>query len=141
MSLQTIHIQIDFPAPVSTVFATLGDHEKLGPILGAKITRIRDGEDALNGKGSVRRVKPGPLPALEETVTVHKENELIEYKITKGSPLKNHHGIMRFTEQGGHSHLDYKIVFDSDLPGVAPFVRLVLEKVIRRGLKQFKKKL
>lgn len=141
MSLQKIHIQTTFPAPVATVFATLGDHEKLSPILNAKIRRIRDGEDAVNGKGSVRQINAGPLPPFEETVTAFRENELIEYKITKGTPLKNHHGVMRFSEEGGRTHLDYTIVFDSNIPGVAPFVRTVLDKVIRRGLKQYAKSL
>lgn len=59
MSLQ-VEIHQDFPQPLSQVFADLADHEKLGRILGAPMTRLVDGsgEGGVNGLGSVRRVGP-----------------------------------------------------------------------------------
>ena len=73
MSLQ-VEIHQDFPQPLSQVFADLADHEKLGRILGAPMTRLVDGsgEGGVNGLGSVRRVGP-PVLGFEETVKMTTE--------------------------------------------------------------------
>jgi uncharacterized protein YndB with AHSA1/START domain len=135
MSQQVVQINVDFPAPVTTVFAFFGDHEKMSMILGAKVKRIKDGEDSPNGKGSVRRFYL--LLPIEETVTAYKENELIEYTISNNMPLKNHKGTMKFSEQGGITSLDYNIVFESKIPLTGGFIRKALELVILRGCKKY----
>lgn len=134
-----IQINQDFPAPVATVFATLGDHEKLGKIIGAKISRIKDGEDCVNGKGSVRKLHL--LPPVEETVTAHKENELIEYTISNTTPLKNHYGIMKFSENNGVTSLDYNIVFESRIPLIGGVVKKALGTGIIKGMKKYARSL
>ncbi len=137
--MQKIDINLEFRRPVSDLFALLSDHEKLGPILGANVKRTRDGKDALNGLGSVRTLSIGPLPGFDETVTAFQKDKLIEYKITRGSPLKNHKGVMEFsaTPSGG-SKLHYTIEFDSKIPLVGPVIRSGLENTIRKGLKKLK---
>src|SRR4051794_11842191 len=116
--MQKIEIEQDFTKPVERVFAYLAERENLAPLLGAKITRIRDGNDSRNGVGSVRGLKIGPLPQFEETNTEVVENELIKYKITKGSPLKDHRGEMTFTRKGTGCHLRYVIEFGAVVPGL-----------------------
>jgi len=137
MSVQKIDINTEFRRPVGELFALLSDHEKMGPILGANVKRTRDGKDSLNGLGSVRTLNIGPLPGFDETVTAFEKDKLVEYKITRGSPLKNHKGVMQFYPSGsGGSRLHYTIEFESKIPLLGPVVRAVLESSIRRGLKK-----
>lgn len=136
MAQQRIEIVKEFAVPVERLFAYLGEHENLEVVFApAKIKRISDGKDARNGVGSAREMKILVGPAFVETVTAYKENELIEYRITRGSPLKNHHGVMRFyaTATGG-SRLHYTIVFEGKFPLVGEVLRFVLDQGIRRGL-------
>lgn len=136
MSQQRIEIVQEFPYPVSQLFAFLSVHENLEKIFApAKIRTIQSGSEHPNGVGSARELRILLAPPFVETVTAFKENELIEYRITRGSPLKNHHGVMRFYPLGDGSRLHYTIVFEGKLPLVANLIRPALEKSIRRGLK------
>jgi uncharacterized protein YndB with AHSA1/START domain len=134
--MQTVIVDHDFSLPPDRVFAYLAEHEHLEPLFGAKIRRLRDGTDgARNGVGSVRQLKVGPLPAFEETVTEVIPNELIRYRITKGSPLKDHEGVMRFSPNGEGTHLHYEISFRMVVPGVDRVVAASLKRNIEKGLK------
>lgn len=136
MSVQKIDINMEFRRPVGELFVLLSDHEKMGPILGVNVKRTRDGKDSLNGLGSVRTLNIGPLPGFDETVTAFEKDKLVEYKITRGSPLKNHKGVMQFyPSASGGSKLHYTIEFESKIPLLGPVVRKSLENSIRRGLK------
>ena len=64
---QRVHITHEFKSDPKTVFDKLAEHENLGPVFGAKVTRVSDGTTSRNGVGSVRRLQIGPLPAFEET--------------------------------------------------------------------------
>ncbi|MCW2830098.1 MAG: hypothetical protein JWP31_790 [Aeromicrobium sp.] len=132
---QRVHVVHTYTSDPATVFAKLSEHENLGPVFGAKIRRIRDGDDSRNGVGSTRSLKIGPLPAFEETTTVSEPDTLIEYKITKGSPLKGHWGrqVLTPTPDGGTT-LDYTIGFDLPVPGAAGPVGKVLAKALHKGL-------
>lgn len=136
MGQQRIHIVRDFRMPVAELYALLAEHENLNKVFApAKITRVRNGDTSRNGAGSVRRLKMPVGGPFEETVTRAVDNELIEYRITKGSPLKNHLGTMRFSATpAGGSRLDYTIVFEGKLPLIGGIVRAALEKGITKGL-------
>ena len=70
MRAHHVHIEHEFAKPPERVFAYLAEHENLAEVFGAKITRLRDGEDGeRNGVGSVRELQIGPMPPFEETVT------------------------------------------------------------------------
>ena len=141
MSSQFIQMNVDFNAPVETVFAQLSDHENMGDILNAKVKRVKDGEGNLNGVGSVRRITPLPLAEFEETVTAFEQNKLVEYTITKGTPLKNHLGRMVFSESEGKTKLHYTIQFEPKLPIplTGLIVKTALEKIILSGLHKLAK--
>ena len=62
-------------------------YEHLAPLFGATIRRVRDGEVARNGVGSVRALRVGPGPWFEETITEAVPDERIAYRISRGSPL------------------------------------------------------
>lgn len=141
--MQEIYIEKTFKAPLSKVFAELSDHEKLSAVLGANIKRVRDGQDGhVNGKGSVREIRLVPGLAFEETVTAFTPNQRVEYVISKGSPLKNHKGIMEFSEANGGTRLRYRIVFESKypIPFFGDITRLGLKTIISRGLDKFAKR-
>ena len=133
--MQRINIHQDFTFPVERLFAHLSEHENLEAIFHpTRIRRIADGQGARNGVGSAREMRALGGPAFVETVTAYRENELIEYRITRGSPLKNHLGVMRFSSTPTGSHLHYTIQFEGKLPLIGPLIRLVLERGIRKGL-------
>jgi uncharacterized protein YndB with AHSA1/START domain len=136
MSRQTVTVEYDFRVPVERVFQHLAEHENLGDVLGMRVARVSDGEHERNGVGSVRRLSLNGIAPFEETVSAYRENQLIEYGITKGTPLKDHHGVMRFSrrESGHASHLEYVITFSSDIPGVSKVVARVMRRRIPRGL-------
>lgn len=132
--MQRVEIEHAFAKPVEKVYAYMAEHENLGPLFGAKITRVRDGDSTRNGVGSVRKLQIAVLPPFEETVTEAVENELIRYRITKGSPLKDHHGELHFAPRGPGTHLRYIIEFGAVLPGLDRAIKLGLERNIRKGL-------
>jgi uncharacterized protein YndB with AHSA1/START domain len=138
---QHVHVDHEFSKPLDEVFAHLSEHENLSEVFGAKITRVKSGDDGhRNGVGSVRRLKIGPLPAFEETVTKFEPDSRIEYTITKGSPLKDHRGEMQFSSTpSGGSRLVYDIFFDGKLPGVGAVVQKMLSTNVPKGLARFDK--
>jgi uncharacterized protein YndB with AHSA1/START domain len=133
--MQRIEIDQDFTLPVERVYAYLAEHENLEPLFGAKIARVRDGDDSRNGVGSVRQLRIAISPPFEETVTKAVPNQVIEYKITKGSPLRDHVGTMTFSSTPTGSHLNYVISFGAVVPGLDRVIKVGLERAVRKGLK------
>ncbi|MEL0027757.1 MAG: SRPBCC family protein [Perlucidibaca sp.] len=137
MAKQRIEVIQSFPFSVEKLYGFLSEHENLGAIFPAKIKRIRDGQGAVNGVGSVRRIMMAPGVALEETVTKAEPNELIEYTITKGGwPINSHLGVMKFYEHERGSRLHYTIDLGATVPGAAWVLKNVLGGSIRSGLKK-----
>jgi len=133
-----IYIQQEFSQSVAQVFSKLADHECLGQIMGADIQRTVDapGENP-NGLGSVRRIRAFPAPDFEETITKYIENEEIQYRVTRGSPVKEHLGTLLFfpTEQG--CRLEYSIQFEPRLaiPLWGRMLRFAIRFPIQKGLR------
>ena len=135
MRAYRVHVSHDFAKPPERVFAYMCEHENLGPLFNAEITRVCDGDTDRNGVNSVRRLKVGPLPPFEETVHEYVPGERIVYRITKGGPLKDHVGVLEFspTPSGG-THLEYNIRIASAIPGLAPIVASGLTRDISKNL-------
>ena len=139
MSRQHIEIRQSFNAPVEKIFHLLTDHESFGKVIATKIRRVVDSRDEnKNGVGSVRRISAFPLPSFEETVVSFEPNRLMEYVISKGSPIKNHKGRMEFSQEQGKASLYYTIDFEPKLPFVlfGPVLKRAVEKPIRAGLER-----
>jgi hypothetical protein len=135
--MSQVHVIQNFPQPVEQVFGYLAEHEHLEPLFGAKIKRLTDGSDGTrNGAGSSREMRVGPLPPFVETTIEVIPNELIRYRITKGGILKDHEGVMRFSSQGDGSRLDYTITFDGKVPGIAPVVKMSLDRSVAKALRK-----
>lgn len=137
--MQKIVIDKHFNQPVEDLFAFLSDHNQLGKIFApAKVRRIKDGTDGVNGTGSVRRLAIPGSPAFEETVIECIPNRRIVYRISRGSPMRNHEGVMTFAKDGERtSHLHYTIQFDSVVPGLALLVKVLLARSINKGLDRY----
>lgn len=138
MAQQKISIQQTFDAPIATVFNLLTDHESFGKLLGANIKRVKEGhKGGINGLGSVRQIIAVPVitPPFEEEVITFEQNKVMEYTISKGSPIKNHLGRMVFSEVDGKTQLDYTIVFEPKLclPLIGPLLKKAIEDPIRKG--------
>lgn len=133
--MRRVHVTQEYTASRQQVFAYLADHENLGPLLGARVTRVRDGSDGPNGVGSVRSLKVGPLPPFEETNVDVVPDALIRYRITRGGILKEHEGVMTFADRpGGGCRFAWTITFDGKLPGVGAAVAALLTRSISKGL-------
>lgn len=130
-----VDITQDFALPVDRVYAFLAEHENLGPLFGATVTRLKDGDTERNGTGSRRRLKLGPLPAFEETITHAVTDQVIEYRITQGSPLRGHSGRMDFSPLGSGCRLHYVIEFGAVVPLLDKVVALGLNRNVRKGLR------
>jgi len=139
MGEQHINITQSFNAPVDTIFNIITDHEAFGHVINTKIKRVVDSEDEnKNGLGSIRRVSAFPYPSFEETVVAFEANQLMEYVVSKGSPIKNHKGRMEFSDEQGKTRLNYTIDFEPKLPFLflGSILNNAIEKPIRDGLKR-----
>ena len=136
MRAHHVHIEHSFAKPPERIFDHLAEHENLAEVFGAKVTRLRDGDGGeRNGVGSVRKLQIGPLPPFEETVTEFARPERIVYRITKGSPLRGHVGVMTFAPNAaGGTDFVYDIRLASPLPGVATIVHAALTRSIEKSL-------
>lgn len=140
MAVQTVHTIQSFNAPADVVCDWFAEHQNLGQVFLARIRRVKDAEgpDGPNGVGSVRRIWIGPTPSFDETVTVFEPGQRIEYRITRGSPIKNHHGVMIFSEHEGVTTLDYTIEIESRIPGTTTAITKTMSKVVASGLRRVK---
>lgn len=122
---QEIRIQESLTASPEQVFDYLADHEKFVALFGGQGRRVVDGEKTPNGLGSVRRIGPGPI-AFEETITAFEPPRRIEYRITRGSPLRDHRGEIRLSPEGTGTRLDYLIQFRGRFPLIGRIVAAAL---------------
>ncbi|HXP28239.1 MAG TPA: SRPBCC family protein [Solirubrobacteraceae bacterium] len=136
MRARHVQIEHDFAKAPERIFAYLAEHENLAEVFGAKVTRLCDGDDGeRNGVGSVRKLQIGPLPPFEETVTEFDAPRRIVYRITKGSPLRGHVGVMEFSPTvSGGTRFVYDIRIASAVPGLAPIVCAALTRSVEQSL-------
>ncbi|HEX3511556.1 MAG TPA: SRPBCC family protein [Solirubrobacteraceae bacterium] len=135
MRAHHVHVEHDFAKPPERIFAHLAEHENLADVFGAKIKRLSDGSDGeRNGVGSRRQLRVMGGPPFEETVTEYVPYERIVYRITKGSPLRGHVGVMTFEPQGAGTRFVYDIRIASPIPGVATLVHAMLTRSITASL-------
>jgi uncharacterized protein YndB with AHSA1/START domain len=135
-----IDIHQQFDQSQEEVFKLLSDHERFGRLVGANVVRIVDSQtEFVNGVGSVRRISKFLVPAFEETITRFEPNKLIEYQVSKGSPIKQHLGRMEFSRDNDKTVLNYSIVFEPKLalPGMGSLLVKLIGDPIRQGLKRF----
>ena len=143
MKIHKIIMHQEFNAPIEKVWADMSDHVSMGKIMGQNFTRIVDGKDPAdpNGVGSVRRINV-PVFGFEETVMKSEKHQVIEYTISKGTPLNHHYGRMIFKSLGDNkSSLDYTIELGSKIPLLGGILKVALGKSIGGSIKNYAKKL
>lgn len=133
--MHRIVTETDFAASPEAVFNHFADHEKFARIFGGACVRVKDGSDEPNGLGSVRRIGPGAL-AFDETIVAFERPRRIDYAITRGSPLKNHLGQIRFLKTPDGTRVDYSIQFESKVPLLGYVVAAALKAAYRKGIKK-----
>ncbi len=128
-------------APIETVFDRLADHNRMGEWLDADIHRTKDATAAgegVNGTGSVRTLRILGLLDFDETVVRCEKPRALEYEITRGSPLKNHHGAITLKQDGNMTQIEWDIRFDMAIPLAGHLVALLLKMAVGRGLQKLK---
>lgn len=149
MSQHSVRFTEHFDATPAKVFPYFARHETFGAMAGGPlaaklkfIRRIRIGNSikSPDGVGSVRRIGYGPL-GFEETVRTSDVGKLIEYYISRGSPLKNHLGRIEFHDDAGGTRVDYVITFEPKLPGTAGLLKGVLKGMISPAFGRIRKAL
>ena len=97
MAKKTISVSQAFNVPREEVFAIIADPYKIAAVNSYGVERIKDSTGGdINGVGSIRRLKMGFLSSIDEVITVFDVPELIEYRVLKGAPVRNHVGRMKF---------------------------------------------
>lgn len=143
MKIHEIKIYQEFDAPVEQVWEAFNDHANFGKMMGQKIKRVVDSTDPanVNGLGSVRHLSI-PLSPCEETIMKSEKPTLIEYKITKGTPLHYHYGIIEFANlSGGRSAINYSIDLGSKYPVVGWIVKAAIARGITSGVRNYARRL
>ncbi|HUS24718.1 MAG TPA: SRPBCC family protein [Candidatus Binatia bacterium] len=134
MAQQQVVFEEFIAAPREKVFAFFADHEKFGTLFGGKVKRIKDAPGAdPNGLGSVRLI-PGPGGAFEETIVSFQAPELIEYRVTRGSPIKNHLGRIEFHDETAGTKVRYTISFEPRIPLTGSLIAGILRASWCRNL-------
>lgn len=136
MAKQMISVSHEFDVTREEVFAVIADPYELAAINSFGVERIKDStDDNVNGVGSVRRLKMGFFRSIDEVITEFDVPELIEYRVVKGVPVKNHVGRITFVDIGnGRSRVDFFIQFDSTFPGLGSMLRIGLQKAIATSM-------
>lgn len=124
-----------FSVSAETLFDRVSDHENLGKVLGVPVHRSRNGDDDLNGLGSVRTMGFRPLD-FDETITAFEPPRRIEYRITRGSPLRNHSASVVFSPNGAVTEVTWTIQFETRPALLGAVVKRALGLGIRQGLRK-----
>jgi uncharacterized protein YndB with AHSA1/START domain len=134
--VQRVDVTHEYALPPERVYACLEDHANFQPLFGAQVRRVRDGESSPNGTGSVRALRIGPLPWFEETIVEAVEPSLIRYQITRGTPLRDHEGVITLTPTETGCRVHYVIEFGTAVPGLGKIAQVGLTRAVVRGLRR-----
>jgi uncharacterized protein YndB with AHSA1/START domain len=143
MKIHELKVYQEFDAPIEQVWEAFNDHANFCKMMGQKVLRIADSTDPgnVNGIGSVRQLNL-PTGPFEETIVKSEKPGLIEYKISKGTPLHHHYGWMKFTSlPSGRSAINYTIELGSKYPLIGIIVKAALAKGIADGLRNYARRL
>lgn len=137
MKLHQFKIEQVLPCSQQQAFAFFSEHTNFGKFWPGKFSRVQDSHsDNLNGLGSVRQIDTGAIK-FEETIIGFKEDQLIEYTISKNSPFDNYHGKMEFFALNDKEcFLRHTMQFNPKVPGLYWIELAGMELIIKRGIKK-----
>jgi uncharacterized protein YndB with AHSA1/START domain len=123
--MRRIEVERYFPHPIERVFRRYTDHAGWSDWAGLGRVRLtREGSPDKNGVGAVRAFSAAP--GLREEVTRFEPPSRMEYRVVRGVPLKDHHGVVLFIPDGSGTRLTWRVSFRSAIPGLGwPTERLI----------------
>lgn len=137
--MQTIAIERIFPLSPGELFAELTDHERFGELMEQDIRLLKAATGSYpNGTGAVRQINLGPGLRFEETVRSYVPDQLMEYQITRGSPVHSHWGRMEFHRHARGCLLRYTIRFEPRLPFTGLLIRQALMRAFCKGFDRYR---
>lgn len=135
--MPAIHIRQRFHAPIQETFDAVTRHKMLSDITpGLAIDVIKKGTDGKDGLGSVRAMGVPFFKPLQEEVTAFEPPYRLEYKVVGlvKKLIKEHQGILEFTESGEYTLVDWHIYLRASPRSVNKLVLAALDKSISHAL-------
>jgi uncharacterized protein YndB with AHSA1/START domain len=132
--------EIRIAAPCERVWRILADHEGMPEWFPVReVILRRPGSPDPNGVGALRVARSLGV-IVEERITAFKPDELLEYTITRGAPLRSYRAQVRLTPDGDGSRVRWSASFRPLLPGSGAIARRLLARLFRRGLAGLKRR-
>lgn len=135
MSVRQTIVDLDFNVPPARLWEAITDHEGMSKWTGSKVRVIARGDST--GVGVVRRVRIGALAIDEEVIYADAPRRLV-YRIVRGAPVSFHRGEMIVTPTDHGSHLSWKILLASSVPGFARATAGTLGLALGRGVRELR---
>ncbi|MFQ5515023.1 MAG: SRPBCC family protein [Myxococcota bacterium] len=135
--MQRIELSEVIPAPRDVVWELFTDHAGWSRWAGIRESVLRSpGYPAPNGVGAIRVFRQSGV-AVEEEVTAFEPPHQMEYCLTAGAPIRDHHGVVRMepTPEGGTS-VSWTVTFRPWIPGTGGLLRRILERSLRDVLRR-----
>ena len=134
MAQQRVRLEQFFSAPQDAVFAWFARHENLAKMFRGEMNRIEPSPDASTPDGVGARFEFRLFGMRhEETITAFDPPERIEYRVTKGWPMKNHVSCLSFETVDSGTQVRWSIDFESTMPFAGHVLAAALCKHWHRG--------
>jgi hypothetical protein len=133
--MQKVEVQQMIAAPVRQVWERYTDHVSWSEWAGMGRVRLdREGVPPPNGVGCVRAIGPAVATAFEEILSFEIPQRMTYRVIRGGIPIKDHLGEVLFEAQGDATLITWRCRFNSRVPGLGPFLRVLVSSLFRRAL-------
>jgi hypothetical protein len=127
MDVQRVRFELDTPASVESVWATLEDYatwSSWGPWDTAAIERPGDTTPA--GLGAIRRLRIGRRVLREETSLFEPMREM-RYRVLSGIPVRDYEGVVELRALASGTHISWSSSFRGKPSIAGPLVRRSLQ--------------
>ena len=127
MNVQRVRFELETPASVESVWATLEDSttwSSWGPWDTSEIERPGDTTPA--GVGAIRRLRLGRRVLREETSVFEPMRE-IRYRVLSGIPVRDYEGVVELRPVASGTHITWSSSFRGKPSLVGPLVRRSLQ--------------
>lgn len=117
------------PAPRDVVYDIFADRENNSDFLPISTKLTKPGATERQGVGAVHFLGLGPIGAREE-ITELVDGERIAYRVVGGLPVKNHTGLLEFSDAPDGTTVSYTMTSEPILPVPGFAVRAGLRLLI-----------
>lgn len=134
--MQEIEIEREVAAAPERVFEALTDHEGLVHWSDVREVVLRHpGDPHPNGVGAIRVIRARGV-AVEEEILVYDPPKRMEWRVTAGLPLRDHHGVVVLEPGGEGTRLRWSVRFRARIPGTGALLRRIVRASLDRMLLQ-----